>query len=195
MCEPALHLSGRAGEGILFVQLPRGEIQRSLLLCPQGMRSKASLGRVPQGLHYFIENGVSMSWLPYKCGRGPHALSSQRWPRKVSRLMAIALLSLLPAAAVSAAGLPPVRAVSGSEPASGSPPQKLLESGTPSVPPSQMDPGIHHVPEKQGDPRAAVKPPNLDPGISTNPDVAPSAAKSVSPPGSTPLGKPDIRDR
>ena len=46
-CEPSLHLSGRAGEGILFVQLPRGEIQRSLLLCPQGMWSKASIGRSP----------------------------------------------------------------------------------------------------------------------------------------------------
>ena len=134
-----------------------------------------------------------MSWLPYKCGRGPHALSSERWPGKVLRLMAIALLSLLPAVAVSAVGFPPVEAVSGSEPASGSPPQKLLESGTPSVPPSQIDPGIQHVPEKQGDPRAAVKPPNLDPGISTNPDVAPPAAKGVNPPGSKPPGKPDLR--
>ena len=49
MWEPALHLSGRAGEGILFVQLPRGEIQRSLLLWPQGMRSKASIGRTLTG--------------------------------------------------------------------------------------------------------------------------------------------------
>ena len=134
-----------------------------------------------------------MSWLPYKCDRGPHALSSERWRGKVLRLMAIALLSLLPAVAVSAVGFPPVEAVSGSEPASGSPPQKLLESGTPSVPPSQIDPGIQHVPEKQGDPRAAVKPPNLDPGISTNPDVAPPAAKGVNPPGSKPPGKPDLR--
>jgi len=136
-----------------------------------------------------------MSCLPYKCGRGPHALSSERWSGKVPRLMAIALLSLFPAVAVSADGFPPVKAVSDGESTAGSPPQKPLESGTPSVPPSQMDPGIHHVPEKQGDPRAAVKPPNLDPGISTNPDVAPPAAKSVSPPGSTPPGKPDIRDR
>jgi hypothetical protein len=107
--------------------------------------------------------------------------------------MAIALLSLLPAVAVSAVGLPPVRAVSDSEPASGSPPQKPLESGTPSVPPSQIDPGIQHVPEKQGDSRGAVKPPNLDPGISRNPDVAPPAAKGINPPGGTPPGKPDIR--
>jgi hypothetical protein len=134
-----------------------------------------------------------MSWLPYKCGRGPHALSVERWPGKVPRLMAIALLSLLPAVAVSAVGFPPIRAVSGSEPASGSPPQKPLESGTPSVPPSQIDPGIQHVPEKQGDPRAAVKPPNIDPGISTNPDVAPPAAKGINPPGSPPPGKPDVR--
>ena len=193
MCEPSLHLSGRAGEGILFVQLPRGEIQRPLLMCPQGMRSKASIGRASQGLQYFIEDEVNMSWLLYKYGRRPHALSSERWPGKVPRLMAIALLSLLPAVAVSAVGLPPVRAVSGSEPASGSPPQKPLESGTPFVPPSQIDPGIQHVPEKQGDPRAAVKPPNLDPGISTNPDVAPPAAKGVNPPGSKPPGKPDLR--
>jgi hypothetical protein len=134
-----------------------------------------------------------MSWLPYKCSRGPHALSSERWPGKVPRLMAIALLSLLPAVAVSAIGFPPIRAVSGSEPAAGSPPQKPLESGTPSIPPSQIDPGIQHVPEKRGDPRAAVKPPNLDPGISTNPDVAPPAAKGVNPPGSTPPGNPDVR--
>ena len=134
-----------------------------------------------------------MSWLPDKSDRGPHAPSSERWPGKVPRLVAITLLSLLPAVVVSAVGFPPVRAVSGSEPASSSPPQKLLESGTPSVPPSQIDPGIQHVPEKQGDPRAAVKPPNLDPGISTNPDVAPPAAKGVNPPGSKPPGKPDLR--
>ena len=193
MCEPSLHLSGRAGEGILFVQLPRREIQRSLFLCPQGMRSKASIARASQGLQYFIGDEVSMSWLPDKCGRRPHVLSSERWLGKVPRLMAIALLSLLPAVAVSSVGLPPVRAVSGSEPAAGSPPQKPLESGTPSVPPSQIDPGIHHVPEIQGDPRAAMKPPNLDPGISKNPDVAPPTAKGVNPPGSTPPGKPNLR--
>ena len=134
-----------------------------------------------------------MSWLPYKCGRGPHALSTERMPGKVPRLMAIALLSLLPAVAVSAVGIPPIWVVSGSEPASGSPPQNPLESGTPSIPPSQIDPGIQHVPKKQGDPRAAVKPPNIDPGISTNPDVAPPASKGVNPPGSTPPGKPDVR--
>ena len=49
MRKPALHLSGRAGEGILFVQLPRGEIQHSLLLCSQGMRSKASIGERESG--------------------------------------------------------------------------------------------------------------------------------------------------
>jgi hypothetical protein len=107
--------------------------------------------------------------------------------------MAIALVSLLPTVAVSAVGFPPIRAVSGSEPASGSPPQKPLESDTPSIPPSQIDPGIQHVPKKQGDPRAAVKPPNIDPGISTNPDVAPPASKGVNPPGSTPSGKPELR--
>ena len=107
--------------------------------------------------------------------------------------MAIALLSFLPAVVVSAVGFPPVKAASGSEPASGSPAQKPSESGTPSIPPSQIDPGIQHVPEKQGDSRAAVKPPNIDPGISTNPDVAPPASKGVNPPGSTPPGKPELR--
>jgi hypothetical protein len=134
-----------------------------------------------------------MSWLPYKYGKGPHALSSERCPGKVPRLMAITLLSLLSTVAVSAVGIPPIRAVSGSEPASGSPPQKPLESGTPSVPPSQIDPGIQHAPKKQGNPRAAIKPPNIDPGISTNPDVAPPAAKGINPPGSTPPGNPDVR--
>ena len=90
-----------------------------------------------------------MSWLPYKCGRGPHALFPKDGPGRLPRLMAIALVSLLPAVAVSAVGFPPVRAVSGSEPASGSPPQKPLESGTPSVPLSQIDPGIQHVPENR----------------------------------------------
>ena len=134
-----------------------------------------------------------MSWLPYTCDRGPHALSSERWPGKVPRFMAVALLSLFPIVAVSAVGFPPVKAVSASEPASGSPAQKPLESGTPSIPPSQIDPGIQHVPEKQGDPRGAVKPPNLDPGISKNPDVAPPTAKGINPPGSTTPGKPDVR--
>ncbi len=134
-----------------------------------------------------------MSWLPYKCGRRPHALSSERCHVNVPRLMVIALLSFLPAVVVSAVGFPPVKAASGSEPASGSPAQKPLESVTPSIPPSQIDPGIQHVPEKLGDPRAAVKPPNIDPGISKNPDVAPPTAKGINPPGSTPPEKPDVR--
>jgi hypothetical protein len=108
--------------------------------------------------------------------------------------MAIVMLSLFPAVAVSAVGFPPVRAVSGSEPATGIPPEKPLESGAPPIPPSQIDPGIQHVPEKHGDPRAVVKPPNLDPGISTNPDVAPPAAKGINPPGgSPPPEKPNVR--
>lgn len=134
-----------------------------------------------------------MSWLQYKCGRKPHALPSERWHVNVPRLIVIALLSIFSAVVVSAVGFPPVKAASGSEPASGSPPQKPLESGTPSIPPSQIDPGIQHVPEKQGDPRAAVKPPNLDPGIATNPDVAPPAVKGSNPPGSTPPEKPTVR--
>ena len=193
MCEPALYLSGRAGEGILFIELPRGEIRRSLLLCPQGMWSKAHIGRALTGPTIFTNDEVRMSWLQYKCGRRPHALPSEKWHVNVPRLMVIALLSLLPTVVVSAVGLLPVKAASGSEPASGSPAQKPLKSGTPSIPPSQIDPGIQHVPEKQGDPRAAVKPPNLDPSISTNPDVALPAAKGMNPPGSTPPGRPDVR--
>lgn len=134
-----------------------------------------------------------MSWLQYKCGRDPHIRSIERWPGNVLRLLAVALLSLLPAVAVSAVGFPPVKAVSGGEQAIGVPPEKPLESVTPPISPSQIDPGIQHVPEKFGDPRAAVKPPNFDPGISTNPDVAPPAAKGINPPGSTPPEKPNVR--
>ncbi|MDP1769801.1 MAG: hypothetical protein Q8L74_13500 [Nitrospirota bacterium] len=108
--------------------------------------------------------------------------------------MAIGLVSLLLAVVVSAIGFPPVKAVSGGEPASGSAPQKSLEFGTPSIPPSQIDPGIQHVPEKQGDPRAAVKPPNLDPGISTNPDMTPQAPKGINPlGGGAQPGTPPVR--
>jgi len=135
-----------------------------------------------------------MSWIQYKCGRVPHAGSAERWPGKVPRLIAIALLSLLPAVVASAVGFPPVKAVNSGETASGTLPEKASESSTPPIPSSHIDPGIQHVPEKLGDPRAAVKPPNLDQGIATNPDVAPPTPKGTNPPGkSTPPGKPNVR--
>ena len=34
MREPALYVSGRTGEGILLVSMPRGKNRRSLFLCP-----------------------------------------------------------------------------------------------------------------------------------------------------------------
>ena len=98
--------------------------------------------------------------------------------------MAIAILSLLPALAISAVGLPPTPPESGDEPASGITPEKPLESGVQLTPPShKLDSGIQLMPEKRGDPRGAVKPRDLDPGISTNPDVAPPAHKGTNPPG------------
>ena len=38
MREPTLYMSGRTGEGILFVELQRGKNRRSLFLCPYGVR-------------------------------------------------------------------------------------------------------------------------------------------------------------
>lgn len=72
---------------------------------------------------------------------------------KAHRLVAIAILSLLPALAISTVGFPPAPPESGGEPASGITPEKPLESGVPLIPPShQIDPGIQRVPEKRGDP-------------------------------------------
>ena len=87
--------------------------------------------------------------------------------------MAIAILSFLPALAGSAVGFPLAPPESGDDPTPGKAHEQ--PSAVPRIPPPRIDPGIQHVPEKRGDPRAAVKPPNLDQGMSTNPDVAPSA--------------------
>jgi hypothetical protein len=61
-------------------------------------------------------------------------------------------------------------------------PEKPSESGVPAIPPSHMDPGIQHTPERGADPRGSVTPPNRDPSMSTNPDVAPSPREGINPP-------------
>jgi hypothetical protein len=112
----------------------------------------------------------------------------------VHRLVAIAILALLPAFAVAADVLPPAPPEGGGGPAPRTTPERPSESGAPAIPPSRMDPGMQHMPEKRGDPRGSVKPPNLDPGMSTNPDVAPSPSEGSNPPGGAkPQEKPDVR--
>jgi len=114
---------------------------------------------------------------------------------KVHRLVAVAILSLLPVFAVADDVLPQAQLPeSGGRPAPDLTPERAPESGVPTIPPSRIDPGIQHMPERRGDPRASIKPPNVDPNMSTNPDVAPSPRKGVNPPGEgTPQGKPDVR--
>ena len=143
----------------------------------------------------FTNDEVSMAWSNHGCGRVSRLFSSKRWPGKVSGLVATAILILLPALAISAAGgSPPAPPESGGGPVPGIPPEKRLESGVPPIPPSQIDPGIHHMPEERGDPRGAVKPPNLDPGIAMNPDVAPPARQGINPPtGGASQAKPYVR--
>lgn len=113
----------------------------------------------------------------------------------VHRVVAIAILTLLPAFAVAADVLPPAHLPeSGSRPIPDITPDRPSGSGVPAIAPSHMDPGIQHVPEKRGDPQASVKPPNLDPNMSTNPDVAPPSREGVNPPGGVmPQGKPAIQ--
>ena len=133
-----------------------------------------------------------MLWSKYRYGRVPLSLSSRWWPGKAPRFVAIAILSLFPAFAIAAEShLPAQLPESGSGPAPKITPEKPSESGVPAIPPSHMDPGIVHTPEKRGDPRGSVKPPNLDPSISKNPDVAPSPRESINPPdGARPQGNP-----
>ena len=112
----------------------------------------------------------------------------------VHRLVTSAILTLLPALAVAADVLPPVPPERGGGPAPGTTPERPSESGVPAIPPSQMDPGMQHMPERRGDPRGSVKPPDLDPSMSTNPDVAPSPPQGIKPPGGVkPEGKRDAR--
>ena len=111
---------------------------------------------------------------------------------KVHRLVAIAILTLLPAFAIAADVYPPAQSPeTGSGPAPSITPEKPSESGVLAIPPSHMDPGIQHTPERRADPRGSVQPPSLDPSMSTNPDVAPSPREGINPPGGTrPQGKP-----
>ena len=114
---------------------------------------------------------------------------------KAPRLVAVAILTHLPAFAVAADVLPPAQLPERSGgPAPGITPDRALEPGIPTIPLSRIDPGIQHMPERRGDPRGSVKPPNVDSNMSTNPDVVPSPRKGVNPPGEgTPQGKPDVR--
>ncbi len=114
---------------------------------------------------------------------------------KVHRLVAIAILTLLPAGPVAADILLPAQLPErGGRPAPDITPGKPPESGVPAIPPSHIDPGIQHMQERSGDPRGSVKPPNLDPGMSTNPDVGPSPREGSKPPGgASPPGKPGAR--
>ena len=114
---------------------------------------------------------------------------------KVQQLVAVAILTLLPAFAVAADVLPPAQLPgSGGGPAPDITPEKASESGVTAIPPSRIDPGIQHMPERRGDSRASVKPPNLDPNMSTNPDVAPSPREGINPPGGArPQGKPGVQ--
>ena len=114
---------------------------------------------------------------------------------KVHRLVAIAILILLPAFAVAADVLPPAQLPeSRGGPAPDITPDRPSESGVPAIPPSRIDPGIQHMPERRGDSRGSVKPPNLDPSMSTNPDVAPSPRENIDPPGGAkPQGKPGVQ--
>lgn len=136
-----------------------------------------------------------MLWSKHRYGRVPLSLSTRWWSGKAPRLVAIAILSLFPAFAIAADGLPPAQlSERGGELAPGITPERPSESGVPAIPPSRIDPGIQHTPEQRGDSRGSVKPPNLDPGMSKNPDVSLPERKNVNPPGGgPPQGKPDAR--
>ncbi|RPH76078.1 MAG: hypothetical protein EHM80_15390 [Nitrospiraceae bacterium] len=136
-----------------------------------------------------------MAWLKHQYSRVPPSLSTKWWFVKAPRLVAIAILTLLPAFAVAADVLPPGQfPKSGGEPAPGIIPEGPSESSAPTIPPSRIDPGIQHSPERRGDPRGSVKPPNLDPSMSTNPDKSLPERQGINPPGGgTPQGKPDVR--
>jgi hypothetical protein len=134
-----------------------------------------------------------MSWSKHECGKVSRLFSTRRVPSKTSGFVAIAILSLLPSLAISADRPPPAPPEGDGAPTPGPIPEKK-ESGVPPIPPSQIDPGIQHVPEQRGDPRGTVKPPDLDPGISKNPDMAPPAQKDISPSGEgTTQGKPEAQ--
>jgi hypothetical protein len=121
-----------------------------------------------------------MLWSKPKCGRSDRLFSTRGVSGTAFGFVAIAILSLLPALAISADRLPPSPPEGGGSPTPDPIPEEK-ESAVPPIPPSRIDPGIQHVPEQRGDPRSTVKPPDLDPGISKNPDVAPPAQKDINP--------------
>jgi hypothetical protein len=134
-----------------------------------------------------------MSWSKHEYGRVLRVFSTRRGSREASGFVAIAILSLLPALAISADRLPPAPPEGGGAPPPAPIPEER-ESGVPSTPPSKIDPGIQHVPEQRGDPHATVKPPDIDPGISKNPDAAPPAQKNINPSDEgTTQGEPEAR--
>ena len=134
-----------------------------------------------------------MSLSKHECGKVSRPFSTKRVSGKTPGFVAIAILSLLPSLAISADRPSPAPPGGGGAPTPGPIPEKK-EPGVPPMPPSQIDPGIQHVPEQRGDPRGTVKPPDLDPGIVTNPDMAPPAKKDVNPSGEgTTHGKPEAR--
>jgi len=123
-----------------------------------------------------------MSWSKHECVRSDRLFSARRVSGTASAFVAIAILSLLPALAISADRLQPAPPEGGGSPTPDPVPEEK-ESAVPPIPPSQIDPGIQHMPEQRGDPRSTVKPPDLDPGISKNPDVAPPAQEDINPSG------------
>lgn len=136
-----------------------------------------------------------MSCLKHQYSGVPPSLSIKWWSVMAPRLIAIATLLFLPVFAVAADILPPAQSPeSGSGPVPGITPEKPSESVVPAIPPSRIDPGIQHAPERRGDPRGSVSPPNLDPSMSTNPDLGRSPRESINPPGGTrPPGMPGAK--
>ena len=124
------------------------------------------------------------------CKRGIH-----RWPGNAHRLVAIVMLSCLPTVLITTIGFPAASPGSNGEPVPDVAPKKPSVPGVPPpIAPSPIDPGIQHVPEKQGNPKGAVKPPDLDPGISKNPDAMLPANKESDPSGeAAPQKKLNVR--
>ena len=71
----------------------------------------------------------------------------------------------------------------GSESRSQTTPENPSGSGVPSVPPSNIDPGIERRPGTVPHPRSAVPPPNVDPNMAINPETSPPGAGGKKPRG------------
>ena len=65
------------------------------------------------------------------------------------------------------------------------PAPRRSEPDVPTIPPSQMDPGMQHMQEGRDDPHASQAPRNLDPSMSTNPDVAPPGREGIQNPAAS----------